>query len=55
MEQYLIELYDKNYDTIYDEYATFKNEKQAKEYAEYLAKRLNRTDCGISIRRIKDI
>ena len=55
MEQYLIELYDKNYETVYDEYATLKNEKQAKEYAKYLAKKLGRTDCDISIRRVKDI
>jgi plasmid stabilization system protein ParE len=55
MEQFLIEIYDEDFETLIDDYFTCENEEQAREYAKSLERFVKTDNYTISIRNVKDI
>lgn len=55
LEQYLIEFYDNDYETLYEEYVTVENEDEARKYANSMALQIKTNDYKVSIRNVKDI
>jgi hypothetical protein len=56
MEQYLIEIYDKeDYETLIDDYVSVETEEEAQRYTETMALQVQTENYGTSIRNVKDI